>query len=255
MAMLVQYLSAKLGIATDHNLPELCRALSPRAVSWGLWVQAEIMAMSTDVAEFLGAAIGAQPAVRRAAARRRRDHGRDRLRDPGAPAARLPAVRAGDRRTAGHRLRGLPLRDAAHRAVGPHGARRLPPPAEQQRRRVPRGGDHRRHGDAARDLPAFGADQRARAGARRRRAPPGAALRAGRRDHRPRHRGADQHGDAGGVRQAVSHAGAVGDLTLAGRARGRSAAWSGAAPRWPSRWRCWPPARRRRAWGRTPARS
>jgi manganese transport protein len=57
MAMLVQYLSAKLGIATDHNLPELCRAQFPRWASWGLWVQAEIMAMATDVAEFLGAAI------------------------------------------------------------------------------------------------------------------------------------------------------------------------------------------------------
>jgi manganese transport protein len=58
MAMLVQYLSAKLGIATDHNLPELCRAHFPEWASRGLWVQAEIMAMSTDVAEFLGAAIG-----------------------------------------------------------------------------------------------------------------------------------------------------------------------------------------------------
>jgi manganese transport protein len=57
MAMLVQYLSAKLGIATDHNLPELCRSHFPRWASWGLWVQAEIMAMATDVAEFLGAAI------------------------------------------------------------------------------------------------------------------------------------------------------------------------------------------------------
>ncbi|MGH2893735.1 MAG: Nramp family divalent metal transporter, partial [Solirubrobacteraceae bacterium] len=58
MAMLVQYLSAKLGIATDHNLPELCRAHFPAWASWGLWIQAEIMAMATDVAEFLGAAIG-----------------------------------------------------------------------------------------------------------------------------------------------------------------------------------------------------
>jgi manganese transport protein len=58
MAMLVQYLSAKLGIATDYNLPELCRKRFPRWGSRGLWVQAEIMAMSTDVAEFLGAAIG-----------------------------------------------------------------------------------------------------------------------------------------------------------------------------------------------------
>jgi manganese transport protein len=58
MAMLIQYLSAKLGIVTDHNLPELCRKRFPRAVTWGLWVQAELMAMSTDVAEFVGAALG-----------------------------------------------------------------------------------------------------------------------------------------------------------------------------------------------------
>jgi manganese transport protein len=58
MAMLIQYLSAKLGIATDRNLPELCRDRFPRWASWGLWIQAEVMAMATDVAEFLGAAIG-----------------------------------------------------------------------------------------------------------------------------------------------------------------------------------------------------
>jgi manganese transport protein len=58
MAMLTQYLSAKLGIATDRNLPELCRERFPRLVTWGLWIQAEVMAMSTDIAEFLGAALG-----------------------------------------------------------------------------------------------------------------------------------------------------------------------------------------------------
>jgi manganese transport protein len=58
MAMLIQYLSAKLGVVTDHNLPELCRQHYPRPVAWGLWVQAEVMAMSTDIAEFLGAALG-----------------------------------------------------------------------------------------------------------------------------------------------------------------------------------------------------
>jgi manganese transport protein len=58
MAMLIQYLSAKLGIATDRNLPELCRERFPRSVTWGLWIQAEVMAMSTDIAEFLGAALG-----------------------------------------------------------------------------------------------------------------------------------------------------------------------------------------------------
>src|SRR5436305_5331023 len=58
MAMLIQYLSAKLGIVTDRNLPELVRERFPRAASWGMWIQAEIMAMSTDIAEFLGAALG-----------------------------------------------------------------------------------------------------------------------------------------------------------------------------------------------------
>jgi manganese transport protein len=58
MAMLIQYLSAKLGIVTDHNLPELFRARYPRALSWGMWAQAEAMAMATDVAEFVGAALG-----------------------------------------------------------------------------------------------------------------------------------------------------------------------------------------------------
>src|SRR3954451_18358783 len=56
-AMLVQYLSAKTGIATGKSLPELCREHFPRPVSWGLWVQAEVIAIATDLAEFVGAAI------------------------------------------------------------------------------------------------------------------------------------------------------------------------------------------------------
>jgi manganese transport protein len=58
MAMLIQYLSAKLGIVTDHSLPEMFRARYPRSLAWGMWVQAEVMAMATDVAEFVGAALG-----------------------------------------------------------------------------------------------------------------------------------------------------------------------------------------------------
>src|SRR5437868_4684146 len=58
IAMLIQYLSAKLGIVTDRNLPEVVREHFPRPLTWGMWVQAEIMAMSTDIAEFLGAALG-----------------------------------------------------------------------------------------------------------------------------------------------------------------------------------------------------
>ncbi|WP_433305866.1 Nramp family divalent metal transporter [Actinoplanes sp. CA-030573] len=57
-AMLVQYLSAKAGVATGRDLPELCREHLPRPVSLGLWAQAEIIAMATDLAEFLGAAVG-----------------------------------------------------------------------------------------------------------------------------------------------------------------------------------------------------
>ena len=58
MAMLVQYLSAKAGVATGRDLPELCRDHLPRPVSLGLWAQAELVAMATDLAEFVGAAIG-----------------------------------------------------------------------------------------------------------------------------------------------------------------------------------------------------
>ena len=58
MAMLIQTLSAKLGIATGRNLPEVCREQFSRHTSVGLWIQAELIAMATDLAEFLGAALG-----------------------------------------------------------------------------------------------------------------------------------------------------------------------------------------------------
>jgi manganese transport protein len=57
MAMLIQSMSAKLGIATGKNLPEVCRARFPRPVTFLLWVQAEVIAMATDLAEFIGAAL------------------------------------------------------------------------------------------------------------------------------------------------------------------------------------------------------
>ncbi len=57
MAMLFQNLSAKLGIATGRNLPELCRLEFSRPVSVGMWVVSEIAAMATDLAEFLGATL------------------------------------------------------------------------------------------------------------------------------------------------------------------------------------------------------
>src|SRR4051795_2707451 len=58
MAMLIQTLSAKLGVATGRNLAEVCRDRFPRRVVIGLWLQAEAIAIATDLAEFLGAALG-----------------------------------------------------------------------------------------------------------------------------------------------------------------------------------------------------
>jgi manganese transport protein len=58
MAILLQNLSAKLGIATGKSLPEVCRDNYPPWASVALWVTAELAAMATDLAEFLGAAVG-----------------------------------------------------------------------------------------------------------------------------------------------------------------------------------------------------
>lgn len=58
MAILIQSMSAKLGIATGRNLPEICRERFSRPVTLGLWIQAEIIAIATDLAEFIGGALG-----------------------------------------------------------------------------------------------------------------------------------------------------------------------------------------------------
>ncbi|MGC8779267.1 MAG: Nramp family divalent metal transporter [Anaerolineae bacterium] len=58
MAILLQTLAAKLGIATGKTLPEVCRDRYPRWASVGLWITAELAAMATDLAEFLGGAVG-----------------------------------------------------------------------------------------------------------------------------------------------------------------------------------------------------
>lgn len=58
MAILIQYLATKLGIATGRTLPENCREEFSRPAAIGLWVAAEISALATDLAEFLGAALG-----------------------------------------------------------------------------------------------------------------------------------------------------------------------------------------------------
>lgn len=58
MAILIQSLAAKLGIATGRTLPQLCRDMFPRPLALVLWIAAELAAMATDLAEFLGAALG-----------------------------------------------------------------------------------------------------------------------------------------------------------------------------------------------------
>ncbi|MBV8911553.1 MAG: Nramp family divalent metal transporter [Acetobacteraceae bacterium] len=58
IAMLFQALSAKLGIVTGRNLAEMCREQFPRPIVYGLWVVSEVAAMATDLAEFLGGAVG-----------------------------------------------------------------------------------------------------------------------------------------------------------------------------------------------------
>ncbi|GAA1229003.1 Nramp family divalent metal transporter [Pseudonocardia alaniniphila] len=57
LAMLIQTLSAKLGLATGRNLPEMCRERFPRPVTRVMWVQAELVAIATDLAEVIGGAI------------------------------------------------------------------------------------------------------------------------------------------------------------------------------------------------------
>jgi manganese transport protein len=58
IAMLFQALSAKLGVVTGRNLAEMCREQFPQPVVWAMWVISEVAAMATDLAEFLGGAIG-----------------------------------------------------------------------------------------------------------------------------------------------------------------------------------------------------
>ena len=196
IAMLIQYLSAKLGIATDRNLAENFRTHYPRVLTWGMWVQAEIVAMSTDIAEFLGAAIGLNLlfAV------------------PLFPAALMTGAiafgilglhRFGFRRFElvitgllgiiflGFLYETLRIGPSAHGSLGG-----LIPRAGRHQLALPRGRDHRCHRDAARDLPALRAHPGPGAVPGRPRAPPCPALRAHGRDRRPGARGPGQHGDA-----------------------------------------------------------
>ena len=112
MAMLVQYLSAKVGIATGRSLPELCRERFPRPVDLGPVGAGGDHRDRDRPGRVRRRGDRAQPAVRRAAVRRRPDHRGRRVRDPRAADARLPPLRAGDRRAARDRAARLRLRPA-----------------------------------------------------------------------------------------------------------------------------------------------
>ena len=256
MAMLIQYLSAKLGIVTESNLPELCRdALPPpgerRALASGRG--------DGDVDRHRRVPrrrARPQPPLPRPALSRRRHHGLHRLRHPRAAAARLPPLRARHRRAARDHLPRLPVRDAEDRPVGVGVAARHVHPAPGGRQlALPRGRDHRRDGHAARDLPPLGAHAGPHAGAQRRRALARAPLRAARRHRRARLRRPHQHGDARRRREALPHARALRPEHDPAGAHASSATSSAARRRSPSRSRCSRPARRRRASARTRARS
>ena len=199
MAMLVQSLSAKLGIATGQNLAEVCRDRFPRPVTWFLWVQAEVVAMATDLAEFVGAALGLAILFDMPLFLAGTHHGGRRLRGARAPGTRLAARRGRDRRAGGRDRRlvrdpglpgaglriaaplhgvlvpSLPNSEATLLAVGIIGATVMPHviylhSALTQRRIV--GVDE----EARRKIFRFELD---------------------RRRHRDGHRRGDQHGDAG----------------------------------------------------------
>ena len=118
MAILLQALAARLGIATGRDLAQACRAYYPRPVNFLLWVACELAIIACDLAEVIGTAIALQPALRHPADRRRADRGARRL--PGAlpDEPRLPRARGLHRRAAARHLRLLRDPDRRRRAAG-----------------------------------------------------------------------------------------------------------------------------------------
>ena len=253
MAMLIQTLSAKVGIATGKNLPELCRERFPKPVSWGLWVQAELIAMATDLAEFIGAAIalnllfgvplfvaGLMTGVVAFGilALQQRGYRKFEL----AIGALLALILLGflyDTFSVAHDVSGIARgfipsfagTDSILLATAILGATVMPHVIYL-------------HSALTQDRIAA-RDDRERALAH--------ALRQGRRAHRHGRRRPDQHVDADRRRVAVPRPGAR--ASTASRApTPASRSTPGLGRRWPSRSRCWPRASRPRAWGRTRAR-
>jgi len=100
MGMLIQNLSAKVGVATGKNLPELCRELFPKRVSVGLWLRGADRDGHTDSPSSCGAAIALNLLFPRPAVPGRPDHGGRRVRHPRPAPEGLPPLRARDRRDA-----------------------------------------------------------------------------------------------------------------------------------------------------------
>ncbi len=255
MAILVQYLSAKAGIATGRDLPELCREHMSRRVSFGLWIQAELVAMATDLAEFVGAAIGLNLLFGVPMARRRADHRRGGLRPARHGTTRLPPLRARDRGPVRHGVPGF--RVQRHRGrCRQHGDRgRARADLRGHRQRDARGRHHRRDRDAPRDLPALGTDQEPGPLERRGLAAQAAALAAHRRRHRARRGRRDQPADPGAGGVAAARRRARRATTRSTSCTPNSAGSSAAAPRSRSPPRCWPRGCPRPASARTPVRS
>ena len=169
MAMLIQYLSAKLGIVTGRNLPELCREHFPRPVSSGHLGAGRDDGDVDRHRRVHRRRARAEPALRRPAPAGGPDHRRrSRSRSSSCSGAgsaasswRSPAC-SGSSCSASSTRRCGSARSASGRAHG------LVPGFEARSSSLPRGRDHRRDRDAARDLPALGADPGAHARPQRR---------------------------------------------------------------------------------------
>ena len=177
IAMLFQGLSAKLGIVTNRNLAEMCREQFPKPAVLAMWVVSEIAAMATDLAEFLGGAIGLallfdMPLMAGMAVTAVITYGILMLERSG-----LPADGDRDRRVGRDHRALLPDRDD-HRAgrLGRGGAPSGHAAHSGCRGADHRGRHHRRHRDAACRLSALRPDSGARAGAQRSRAAHAAAV-------------------------------------------------------------------------------
>ena len=256
MAMLIQNLSAKVGIATGRNLPELCREHFPRPVDLGPVGPGRAHRDGHRPRRVRRRRDRAEPALRRPALRRRADHRRRRLRRSSACRPRATgASRSPSPACSASSSSASSTTRCASASTPGAAARGFIPGFDGHRQRAAGHRHPRRDGHAARHLPALGAHAGPDPAARRRRAPAAAALRAHRRRDRDGPRRPREHVDADHRRLALPRQRAGRASTRSRRPTRASGRWSAAAPRSPSRSRCSPRASRPRASGPTPARS